>query len=669
MLRKLAFPLAIFLAVLFLWLLPLPLTGSDQAGAALGRENAATGPDAPALNLADCPDRVEHLDASTVTMQVIDYTFHKWREYSTEDEFFIYLEAPEERPLTANEARELLDDSGEWADLLVPVPDLVRAWGVFGPDERIRVPGTETRVYPWNTVGYVESSFPDGNRGRASAFLVTPYVALTNGHVVYLPEHGGWFDQLVFWPGQTQEFSGGPVSRPFGSAQAVNARIPRVYAETSQEAPYDYGAVFFERAFSGISTFMPLEFDAYPNYINIAGYPFQVQGENGSLALWHSFGPVVQVWPQAWFFRADATQGNSGGPIWAYSSGAGTHRAVGILSHIGPTHNFGPRFAAHNLETIENWMAWTPGSTPETEYTLTILREGQGTTTPEPGEHSYREGTEVELRAEPDPGWEFDSWVVDDRAVSQPRVTVTMNTHRQATARFRPVTQDYRLNVEVKGQGSVIPRPGVHSFPPGTRVELSAQPAAGWEFDRWVVDGLELERPSITITMDSHRTAAAHFRAASREKVDVFLNVGDRAYTVNGARKSMDVAPFIADGRTFVPLRFVAEEFAMEAAWGPEEGRTRWVSFVKEGLRVDLTIGSPEIQVTASGVEYTVQADVPAHIRDGRTYLPLRALGETLGVEFDWGPRSGRTQWVRFTGNMSPAHANQTREGGSAGHN
>ncbi len=58
--------------------------------------------------------------------------------------------------------------------------------------------------------------------------------------------------------------------------------------------------------------------------------------------------------------------------------------------------------------------------------------------------------------------------------------------------------------------------------------------------------------------------------------------------------------------------------------------------------------------VTISGVEYEVTADVAAHIRNGRTYLPLRAIGEILGVEFDWGPRAGRTEWVRFTEDRPP---------------
>ena len=38
---------------------------------------------------------------------------------------------------------------------------------------------------------------------------------------------------------------------------------------------------------------------------------------------------------------------------------------------------------------------------------------------------------------------------------------------------------------------------------------------------------------------------------------------GEKAYTVNGVAKTADVAPFISDSRTMVPVRFVAEAFGI----------------------------------------------------------------------------------------------------------
>lgn len=125
--------------------------------------------------------------------------------------------------------------------------------------------------------------------------------------------------------------------------------------------------------------------------------------------------------------------------------------------------------------------------------------------------------------------------------------------------------------------------------------------------------------------------------------------VGQNRYTVNGVEKQMDVAYFIQNGRTFVPIRFVAEEFGLEADWGPQDDLTEWVTLEKQGQFIKIEIGSPTIKITENGVERTVTADVAAQISQDRTYLPLRALGETLGAEFDRGPREARTVWVSFT--------------------
>ena len=45
------------------------------------------------------------------------------------------------------------------------------------------------------------------------------------------------------------------------------------------------------------------------------------------------------------------------------------------------------------------------------------------------------------------------------------------------------------------------------------------------------------------------------------------LVIGKDTYTVNGDEKQMDVAPFIKDDRTVVPLRFVAEGFGCDVDW------------------------------------------------------------------------------------------------------
>ena len=133
------------------------------------------------------------------------------------------------------------------------------------------------------------------------------------------------------------------------------------------------------------------------------------------------------------------------------------------------------------------------------------------------------------------------------------------------------------------------------------------------------------------------------------EVSEVFLVVGSKIAYSNSQQLEMDVAPFIEDDRTFVPVRFIAEALGAEADWGPEVGLTEWVTLTRGDMVVTLTIGSNNISVTDGDETYTVMSDVAAQIVNDRTFLPARAVGEIFGAEFDWGPKDALTEWVSFT--------------------
>ncbi len=129
----------------------------------------------------------------------------------------------------------------------------------------------------------------------------------------------------------------------------------------------------------------------------------------------------------------------------------------------------------------------------------------------------------------------------------------------------------------------------------------------------------------------------------------VTLYVDSLEYEINDEANTMDVAPFIEDDRTFVPVSFIANAFGLEDDWGPKEALTEWVTFENEDMLVEIEVGSPYINVTEGYVERTETADVAAQIVDDRTFLPLRAVGEIFGADFDWGPKDTLTEWVSFT--------------------
>ncbi len=123
-------------------------------------------------------------------------------------------------------------------------------------------------------------------------------------------------------------------------------------------------------------------------------------------------------------------------------------------------------------------------------------------------------------------------------------------------------------------------------------------------------------------------TAGIAKRHASR---DIKIVVGD--YFVMS-----DVHPFIENDRTFVPIRFIAEELGYNVRW---EQATKKVYITSGNTTIVLTIGSHVAQV--NGVNQTL--DAAATLRDDRTFVPLRFIAENMGEQVDYNPE-GRVAYV-----------------------
>ena len=57
------------------------------------------------------------------------------------------------------------------------------------------------------------------------------------------------------------------------------------------------------------------------------------------------------------------------------------------------------------------------------------------------------------------------------------------------------------------------------------------------------------------------------------EKIKIIMEIGNKTASVNEVRKTLDVAPYLQDGRTMVPMRFMVEELKGEIKWENESKR------------------------------------------------------------------------------------------------
>jgi len=203
-----------------------------------------------------CPDGIEQRLPSRVVLQYIDGVFHKWKNMiSTKRDLLHLPEKTGTAPAVCRRGQDVLENSARWREqgprrefrkpwnpMIPPTGEAVerscliiskstmarprqnrtnrpagypskesrssvqperlslpRPENVVGTDDRIRV--TDTETYPWNTVGFIGNTYPSANSYRGSGAIVSPYMVLTAGHMVYnWDDEGGYVSSFNFSP-------------------------------------------------------------------------------------------------------------------------------------------------------------------------------------------------------------------------------------------------------------------------------------------------------------------------------------------------------------------------------------------------------------------------------------------------------------------------------------
>ncbi len=150
-------------------------------------------------------------------------------------------------------------------------------------------------------------------------------------------------------------------------------------------------------------------------------------------------------------------------------------------------------------------------------FDLSVDIEGKGEVEYEEKEQ-YVEGTEVNLTAVPEEGWNFVEWTGDYEGTEE-EITVTMDEDKNITAHFVEEVEYYELNIDVEGEGEVEIDPDQDEYENGTEVNLILSVGEGWKFVNWSGD-YEGEEEEITITMDENKTITAVFEEEEKEEED-----------------------------------------------------------------------------------------------------------------------------------------------------
>ena len=114
----------------------------------------------------------------------------------------------------------------------------------------------------------------------------------------------------------------------------------------------------------GLTTYVPLAFNANPMNINLSGYPsggLPSSATGANREQWHGYGPIKSIDSRNMKYEASSTGGASGSPVWIYYGSTGERYLVGLNRghHNSDNDGTGVRFVTQNRNLIRSWMQLT----------------------------------------------------------------------------------------------------------------------------------------------------------------------------------------------------------------------------------------------------------------------------------------------------------------------
>lgn len=162
----------------------------------------------------------------------------------------------------------------------------------------------------------------------------------------------------------------------------------------------------------------------------------------------------------------------------------------------------------------------------------------------------------------------------------------------------------------------------------------------------------EGESKTITIGLDAHRCSSGNNRGTitcnsnggskeisirvKRELIRIELIIGKDLATVNGKLHSLPYPPVIQNGRTLVPLRFLAESMKINVEW---DGNTNEITLKSSDKTILLKINSRIAYIFKDGKKSDVLLDAAPTIRNSTTIIPLRFVSENMDAQVEYEAR------------------------------
>jgi thiol-disulfide isomerase/thioredoxin len=178
---------------------------------------------------------------------------------------------------------------------------------------------------------------------------------------------------------------------------------------------------------------------------------------------------------------------------------------------------------------------------------------------------------------------------------------------------------------------------------PGTKVTLLSNKKIAETREMIVPSNGTLFFPTSIISSKQTRTLLFTFPDYKTREIDITLwgknllliqlTLNDPTPKINGETQSpLEAAPFVMNGRTMVPIRFISEAMGARIEY---ESATRTITINYEDTIIVMQYNNPEATINGK----TVIMDAPYTIRMARSFVPIRFIAEAFGASVEWNPR------------------------------
>ncbi len=156
---------------------------------------------------------------------------------------------------------------------------------------------------------------------------------------------------------------------------------------------------------------------------------------------------------------------------------------------------------------------------------------------------------------------------------------------------------------------------------------------------------MKRKRTCILVVLVMLITTLLPATAFAYDETNINVTIDSKSALVDGIQNELDAPATIINGRTMVPIRFVAESLGISVEW---DKQTK--SVIVNNGEILLPIGAN--QATVNGA--AVSLDSSPVLVNNRTLVPIRFVAETLGAKVDWDSKS-KTATIRYSEQLNLA--------------